>query len=109
MEAEAGGGGLFVKDQSGEVPEVVFPVCGIVGVAVEVPDVRELLLSQAALSSLADAEQIIAAAAGEPDQMERIVGEFTGGDELIGGASIGGGGECCEPGEFVGVGEGEVQ
>ncbi len=91
------------------MPEVVFPVCGIVGVAVEVPDVGYLLLPQVSLSSLADAEQIIATAAGEPDQVERIVGEFTGGDELIGVACVGGSGECCEPGEFVGAGEGKVQ
>ena len=109
MEAEAGGGSWFVEDQSGEVKEIVFPVCGIVGVMIKIPDVGDLLLTQVTLGSLADTQQIIATAAGEPDQVERVFCQFTGRNELFRAASVGGCRECGEPGEFVGAGEGEVQ
>lgn len=57
------------KDALEEVVEVVRPMGAIVPVAVYVPDVGNVLLLQVRVNPLADADEPVLVAAGEPEQL----------------------------------------
>src|SRR3954470_19548941 len=59
---------LSAKDPLGEIIEVVPPLGRVVAVAVDVPDVRDTLLLEVGVHALADAEQAVLVAAGDPEQ-----------------------------------------
>ena len=79
----------MLEDLLTEVPQVMFPVRGIVSMTVHVPCVRDLLLLQESLGFLADSQQLIFAAAGQPDEV--ILSSSRGGvrDQLFGWSGVG--------------------
>ena len=61
---------LVLKDALNEPVQTAAPVLRIMAVAIDVPDVVDFVLLQKLMRSLADVDQTIFVAAGEPQQFE---------------------------------------
>ena len=82
---------------------------GSCALAVDVPDVRDVLLLEIGVHALADADQAVLVAAGEPEQLQLLAGAVRVGHQLGRGLRVGGRGEGADPGEGVEVGQPEVE
>lgn len=79
-----------------EVVEGLFPFRGVVGVVGDVPCVRDGEVVEAGVHGLADAEETVFGAAGEPDEFGGFEGGGVG-DEVGGFFGVRGGGEAADP------------
>src|ERR1700722_2419676 len=75
---------LSAEELLGEVVEVVPPLGRVVSVAVDVPDVRDVLLFQVGMHALADAEELVLVAAGDPQELELLLRAFRVGNQFRG-------------------------
>lgn len=79
-----------------EVVEGLFPFRGVVGVVGDVPCVRDGEVVESGVHGLADAEEAVFGAAGEPDEFCGFEGGGVG-DEFGGFFGVRGGGEAADP------------
>ena len=91
-----------------EPVERLFPFWGVVAVGGYVPDVRDFVLLQVGVHTLADVDEAIFVAAGEPEEFQLLGG--SGVRQQFGGLlGVGRGGETADPRKLVHVTEPEVQ
>src|SRR5262245_44837074 len=70
------------KNALSEQPQVVLPFRRVVGIAVYMPDMRHLLISQVSMHALANADQAILLPAGDPQQFQLVLGRGRIGNQL---------------------------
>ena len=97
------------EDPLREVIKAVFPMRGVVPIAVYVPDVRNVVFLQVGMHTLADPDQTVPLAAGKPQQFEIGPGGCGGGHEFACGPGVGRRGEGTDPGKRIEVPQPEVQ
>src|ERR1700693_5069129 len=74
---------LSAEKALGEEIQDVPPLRRVVRVAVHMPDVRDILLLQIGMHALADTEQAILVAAGDPEQFQLLPGGRRIGHQLL--------------------------
>ena len=92
-----------------EVEESVLPMVKIVAVIIHMPDMRHIFLLQVSMHTLADADEVVFVAGGNPKEFQLLRGGYGIRHQLCGGPRIRSGGEPAHPGEGIQIPEAEVQ
>ena len=84
----AGGRGL-AEEELGVMIEAASPFRGVVGVAVDVPDVGDVVCLEPCVNAPGDADEAVLVAAGKPEELELLARRGGVGDEFGGLPGIG--------------------
>src|SRR5689334_12075865 len=87
------------ENQLREVVEALLPMAKVVRMVVNVPDVRDVLLLEVGVDSLADANEAILVTTGKIEELQLLPGFVGIGHELRGGPGVGRGGKAADPRE----------
>src|SRR4029434_6734336 len=97
------------EDELREVEESVLPMAKIVAIVVHVPDVGHVLLLQVSVDALADANEAVFVAAGNPQQLQLAGWWRRVSEQVRGWLCIRRGRHPSHPSECIQVPESEIQ
>src|ERR1043166_8175384 len=100
--------GRWLENELREIVEPLLPMMEVMGVVIDVPDVRDVLFLQVGVNALADADQAVLVAARDVEKFQ-LFGLLRVRHEFRRWPGVRCGGEAADPGERVNVWDADVQ